>query len=222
MIYIIYGLVLETLKAKAKEIIIKNKFNIEDASTYDLEEVSLSNLLYDAKVTSLFDSKKLLLGYNALFLTGQKSKIDHNTEELEKIIETEDKDTLIILFANVEKLDSRKKIVKQLEKQKKIINVPIPTEKDIQKYIIEAFQKENKKIEPSIADYLLQKVHGKYDLLKNEIIKLSIYEDENISKKVEPIIEREIEKMNIKAEEEWKSDDDTSRADYINFCREYY
>ena len=44
----------------------------------------------------------------------------------------------------------------------------------------------------------------------------------NISKKVEPIIEREIEKMNIKAEEEWKSDDDTSREDYINFCREYY
>ena len=44
----------------------------------------------------------------------------------------------------------------------------------------------------------------------------------NISKKVEPIIEREIEKMKIKAEEESKSDDDTSRADYINFCREYY
>ena len=44
----------------------------------------------------------------------------------------------------------------------------------------------------------------------------------NISKEIEPIIEREIEKMNIKAEEEWKSDDDTSRADYINFCREYY
>ena len=44
----------------------------------------------------------------------------------------------------------------------------------------------------------------------------------NISKKIEPIIEREIEKMNTKAEEAWKSDDDTSRADYINFCREYY
>ena len=45
---------------------------------------------------------------------------------------------------------------------------------------------------------------------------------ENISKRVEPIIEREIENMNIKAEDAWKSDDDTSRADYINFCREYY
>ena len=44
----------------------------------------------------------------------------------------------------------------------------------------------------------------------------------NISKRVEPIIEREIVNMNIKAEDAWKSDDDTSRADYINFCREYY
>ncbi len=43
-----------------------------------------------------------------------------------------------------------------------------------------------------------------------------------ISKRVEPIIEREIENMNIKAEDAWKSDDDTSREDYINFCREYY
>ena len=45
---------------------------------------------------------------------------------------------------------------------------------------------------------------------------------ENISERVEPIIEREIENMNIKAEDAWKSDDDTSREDYINFCREYY
>ena len=44
----------------------------------------------------------------------------------------------------------------------------------------------------------------------------------HISKKIEPIIEREIKNMNIKAEDAWKSDDDTSRADYINFCREYY
>ena len=44
----------------------------------------------------------------------------------------------------------------------------------------------------------------------------------NISKKVEPISEREIKNMNIKAEDAWKSDDDTSRADYVNFCREYY
>ena len=44
----------------------------------------------------------------------------------------------------------------------------------------------------------------------------------NISERVEPIIEREIENMNIKAEDAWKSDDDTSREDYINFCREYY
>ena len=44
----------------------------------------------------------------------------------------------------------------------------------------------------------------------------------HISKKVEPIIEREIENMNMKAEDAWKSDDETSRADYINFCREYY
>ena len=44
----------------------------------------------------------------------------------------------------------------------------------------------------------------------------------NISKKIEPIIEREIARMNAKAEEYWKSDDETSREDYINYCKEYY
>ena len=54
-----------------------------------------------------------------------------------------------------------------------------------------------------------------WDIEKNILYK-------NISKKVEPIIEREIKIMNIKAEDAWKSDDDTSREDYIRFCREYY
>ena len=45
---------------------------------------------------------------------------------------------------------------------------------------------------------------------------------ENIAEKIKPIIEKEIKNWNEKTEEAWKSDDDTSRADYINFCREYY
>ena len=45
---------------------------------------------------------------------------------------------------------------------------------------------------------------------------------ENISKRVEPIIEKEIKHWNANTEDAWKSDDDTSREDYINFCREYY
>ena len=44
----------------------------------------------------------------------------------------------------------------------------------------------------------------------------------NISKKVEPIIEKEIKNWNEHTEEEWRIDDDTSREDYIRFCREYY
>ena len=63
----------------------------------------------------------------------------------------------------------------------------------------------------------------KYTLLLFEIWNIEngiLYR--NVSKKIEPIIEKEIERMNIKAEEEWKSDDDTSREDYLNFCREYY
>lgn len=61
--------------------------------------------------------------------------------------------------------------------------------------------------------------------------KLSLFEiwnlesgicQKRISKKVEAIIEREIKIMNIKAEEAWKTDDDTSLTDYINFCREYH
>ena len=45
---------------------------------------------------------------------------------------------------------------------------------------------------------------------------------ENIAEKINPIIEKEIKHWNANTEEEWKSDDDTSREDYVKFCREYY
>ena len=44
----------------------------------------------------------------------------------------------------------------------------------------------------------------------------------NISKKVEPIIEKEIKNWNANTEEAWKIDDDTSFERYSNFCKEYY
>ena len=54
-----------------------------------------------------------------------------------------------------------------------------------------------------------------WDIEKNILYK-------NIAEKIKPIIEKEIKHWNSNTEEEWKSDDDTSREDYIRFCREYY
>ncbi len=54
-----------------------------------------------------------------------------------------------------------------------------------------------------------------WDIEKNILYK-------NIAEKIKPIIEKEIKHWNANTEEEWKSDDDTSREDYIRFCREYY
>ena len=54
-----------------------------------------------------------------------------------------------------------------------------------------------------------------WDIEKNILYK-------NIAEKIKPIIEKEIKHWNANTEEEWKSDDDTSREDYVKFCREYY
>ena len=80
-----------------------------------------------------------------------------------------------------------------------------------------------KKVRIYIELILDEDYFDKYTLLLFEVwdVEKGIFY-RNISKKIEPIIEREIERMNIKAEEEWKTDDDTSREDYVNFCREYY
>lgn len=168
MLHIFYGPVNDLIKEETSKLLDQNNYTKENIIYYDLEEKNISSLLFDAKMPSLFNDKKVLIGQNAIFLTGQKSKIEHSIDDLIKLIGKNIGDTLIVLTVNTEKLDKRKKVVKELEKENIITFIPELQGTKLVNHITEFFKTKNLQIDNSEANYLIKKLHGKYNLLKNK------------------------------------------------------
>lgn len=85
----------------------------------DLEETPIQQIIMEADSGSLFSEQKLIIGRNAYFLTGQrtKSSVTHETDSLLKYISNPNPAHMLILMVPTEKLDKRKKLVKELEKK---------------------------------------------------------------------------------------------------------
>ena len=77
MIYLLYGTEEYLLKKELDKI--KNKFNINDISVYDMDEINLMNIVEDAKSISLFSSSRLIIIENSNIFTGSSKKRDGNS-----------------------------------------------------------------------------------------------------------------------------------------------
>ena len=118
MIYLLYGnkdyRINEEIKKITKNI---DKINI---TKYDLNEDEIKDAINDAETYSLFQDKKVIIIENANMFTGNTSK---DADIIEKYIENENPSTTLILIVRNEKIDSRKKITKLLQKKGKIIEL---------------------------------------------------------------------------------------------------
>lgn len=85
--------------------------------TLDLETEPVGELIATLSESSLFATQKIVVVKNPIFLTGKLSSIKkHELEELERIFEQVDSlEHLLILKADVEKLDSRRKLFKLIK-----------------------------------------------------------------------------------------------------------
>ena len=119
-IYLLYGIDKSLIDNKIDEI--KKNININefDIIKYDMNIDSLDSVINEISMPSLFSNTKLLLVNNSTFFSSGKS-ID--TTELEKYLETISKSIYIIFTCNVEKIDSRKKICKLIDKIGKVIEL---------------------------------------------------------------------------------------------------
>lgn len=116
MVYLLYGnkdyRINEEIKKITKNI---NKINI---TKYDLNVDDIKDIINDAETYSLFEEKKMIIIENANMFTGSTNK---DSEIIEKYMENENPLTTLILIVRGEKIDSRKKITKLLQKKGKII-----------------------------------------------------------------------------------------------------
>ena len=100
-------------------ITVKNKYKIEtpvisfDASTNKQEEI-----LFEMDSFSIFDESKMIVIQNCSFLSSK----DTTKYELQPFIDRSDIETIVVYICNSDKLDQRKKLVKELVSKSQVIS----------------------------------------------------------------------------------------------------
>ena len=184
-IYLIYGTEEYLIKKELSKIIDKSSINIDNIIRYNLNEENVSKVIEEASTISMFDDIKFIICENCSFLTGSnKKEIDHDIDSLVKYINNPFSDVYLVFIVNEEKLDDRKKVVKELKKLSNVIECKKLESHDLNNYIYKYFKDNGYNIEMSLVRLIIDKV--KYDLANiiNECDKLILYKDtdKNITK----------------------------------------
>ena len=190
--YLIYGNDYSLIKREIDKI----TKDINDVTTYDLSLEKVDNLLNDASVISMFGDKKVLIGENALFLSTTSSSINHDLDYLERYLEDDNHDNIVIFTLNENKLDERKKIVKLLKKRATVIHKDVIKDKDLPDFVRDEFSNNGYKIDYKTASYFVLYAGSNTDILISEINKMMMYKDDDKAIKIEDINEITSKKIN--------------------------
>ncbi|MFD1418231.1 DNA polymerase III subunit delta [Companilactobacillus keshanensis] len=146
-------------------------------SSFDLEDTSLDDAINEAISAPFFGEKRLVFINHPYFLTGEKSKgfVEQNMDLLTEYVKNPTPSTVMVIFATYDKLDSRKKIVKQLKKSAGIIDASKMDSGHLVKTINEDLKNSGYKIERSALDLLINKTQGNYSQIVNQLEKLKLY-----------------------------------------------
>ncbi|MCV3763867.1 DNA polymerase III subunit delta [Companilactobacillus farciminis] len=146
-------------------------------SNFDLEETSIADLINEAISAPFFGEKRLVFAQHPYFLTGEKAKnvVEQNVDLLLKYIQDPTPSTILVIFASYDKLDARKKIVKQLKKLATVVDAGQMEGSVLNRTIKEDLKKAGYDIEPTALELLINKTKGNYSLITNQLEKLKLY-----------------------------------------------
>ena len=180
MLYLLYGTENYLIKKEIDKILNANSIEKINVSEYNLEIDNFKDIIEVANTISLFADKKAIIVNNSYLFTGKSIKNENDPELFLDYFKNVNPDSIIIFIVDSEKLDERKKIVKEI---KKIGTVKDFNQKndltDILKNMFEGYN-------ISIQDirFMIDRCGNNLDILSQEVNKIKIYKDEdkNITK----------------------------------------
>lgn len=170
MIYVLYGKN-DILIDKYIENIIKEN-NITDKIVYDYDSTPIVDIITECSYNGLFNDKKMVVVNNSIFLTGKGSL---ESEIFTNYIHNPNNNTYLVLKVNSDKLDERKKIVKELKEVSTVKSFSLIDEKDIISYTKNFFESNNKKIDYDALREISLRINSNTMVLDSELNKLLIY-----------------------------------------------
>lgn len=184
MIYLLYGLEEYLLKKEVKKIIEKEKIEDINISYYSMNNDKLEVIIDDFQTYSFFSDKKLVVVEDSFVFTSKKGDIEQKIELLDKYLNNYNPDTIIIFTVIDEKIDSRKKLFKIINKVGHIIECNSP--KDLKPIVKEMFLNYN--ISPKALELFIDRVGKNLGILNSEANKIMIYKDNDLNITEEDIL----------------------------------
>lgn len=170
MNYLLYGSEDFQINNRLDELIKKYKINEMNIVNYTLDN-NIKEIIDDASTVSLFDDKKIIIVNQANIFDSKLNNLDY----LENYFNNPNPDTILIMILNSDKVDTRRKIFKALDK--KGIIEEYNKKINIFKYVSDMFQ--GYTITKPTIQLLIKRVGNKPEILKQEVNKLLIYKDTN-------------------------------------------
>lgn len=171
-IYLFYGNNYSIIEDKINNIILKNNIDANNVIKYDMEN-NLDNIIEELSMNSLFGDKKAVI----VDITFKEEVDDKKIEEF--LDKSKNNSNILIFNCANEKIDTRRKIYKIINKYGKIEELN-KNHDYVVDYIKKSLQDNNKSMD---INYFLSKVNDDLDNIKNELDKLMLYklEDKNIT-----------------------------------------
>lgn len=181
-LYLIVGEDQELINFYLNKIMKEIGLDEEKKINYDMNTSSISDILDEVSMISLFSSEKVVIGYN--FDIG---KINDNDRDylIRYLNNNNSNDRYIILIAG--KVDGRSKDYKIFKDKFKIIDLlQVDNGKDIYKYVEDYIKDRGYKIDKYNLDYLVELLGNDINNINNEIDKILLYlnDDQVISREV--------------------------------------
>lgn len=179
-IYVLYGsqkfLMDQFIEKLSKQVIEESvmDFNYE---TFDLNEDPIESAVEAAETLPFMGEKRLIVASPAHFLTGVKgsNKIQHDIAALERYLESPVDFSVLVLIVEQDKLDERKKVVKDLKKRAVMCACTSLGVQQLHPWLQERASIYHVQIEEDAAGLLCQFVGDNLQLLSKEIEKMAQY-----------------------------------------------
>ena len=179
-VYLLQGTedyLIEQFKIELTNQVLKTEDDQFNLSFFDMEQTPLSTAIEEAETIPFFGDYRLVVIEHPYFLTSERKKnlIEHDTDAFIQYIQQPSPSTILVVVADYEKLDERKKITKNLKKFSEIVEVNPMGEREVRQYIEQTIQSQGYSIRSEAFDRFLQLTD--YNLSKGmgELQKLFLY-----------------------------------------------
>lgn len=168
-------------------------------SHYDLRETSIEACIEDAETLPFMAGKKLIVADHAALLTASrdKQKVEHNLNRLADYIKEPASFTIMIFIVEADKLDERKKVVKQLKKKDAVVLFPAMDSGTLRQWVMKQASQHSCELKETAANALIMNAGTNLQHLAAELEKLSLYAGEERA-----ITEDMIEQLTVRTVEQ--------------------